>query len=343
MICFMKWNECQNQDAAVVQNSMFKIPNVPVLSESDKSRHSAINGLADFSELECVMKGYSSETNINNALGISKDVDYSDGVPEEEIEESLTGNAFLEIENRLRHCNSGYPFLISKTGTSIKLSKEIPSVKSLLYLFLLFATRLNMLNDRTHGEIDGTLLFEEVACEIARNYLGNRAEAIVFGTASEGEGNGFEAKVHALCTQLNDDGVFRVVAGREFIQKDDGLDVVVWKHFTDRRIGKLTGFGQCKTGTSWRDTLSKIQPDAFMRKWMTTAIVPIPVRMFFVSEAIHDAEWFNNANDAGILFDRSRLIDYCPELSTDICDRMAKWLKHASVKHGYSFLSTLLA
>ena len=50
--------------------------------------------------------------------------------------------------------------------------------------------------------------------------------------------------------------------------KDGKLDIVVWRRFADGRPGQLIGFGQCKTGTSWPDDLTKLQPEGFCAKWM---------------------------------------------------------------------------
>ena len=51
--------------------------------------------------------------------------------------------------------------------------------------------------------------------------------------------------------------------------KDDKLDIVVWKSFADKNVSKLIGFGQCKTGMTWRNdnSLTQLSPSAFCKKF----------------------------------------------------------------------------
>ena len=112
--------------------------------------------------------------------------------------------------------------------------------------------------------------------------------------------------------------------------RDGKLDVVVWKHFTDGLAGKLIAFGQCKTGTSYRDSLTQLQPDSFCRKWLRSPLVLTPVRMFFVSEALPRSLWRNDSIDAGLLFDRCRIVDFCDNVSRDVLVKVTTWTAAAA-------------
>ena len=108
-------------------------------------------------------------------------------------------------------------------------------------------------------------------------------------------------------------------------KKTTSFDVVAWKPFADRREAKLIVFGQCKTGTNWRPQVSQLQPDAFCSKWFQSQPVLNPVRMFFVSEALSSVDWRNESVDAGLLFDRCRIVDYCDDMSGELLQKLEKW------------------
>lgn len=105
---------------------------------------------------------------------------------------------------------------------------------------------------------------------------------------------------------------------------------MVWKHFTDRLPGKLIAFGQCKTGTHYRDTLTQLQPDSFCRKWFRSSPAVVPVRMFFVAEALSRSNWYDTASDAGLLFDRCRIVDFCDNVQMTVLARMKGWTAAAA-------------
>ena len=113
-------------------------------------------------------------------------------------------------------------------------------------------------------------------------------------------------------------------------QRDGKLDVVAWKHFADRLPGKLIAFGQCKTGTNYRDTLTQLQPDSFCRKWLHSSPALTPVRMFFLAEAISRLQWYSTASDVGLLFDRCRMVDFCDEVSPEVLKKVTIWTETAA-------------
>ena len=294
--------------------------------------------LADFAELVCWRDGSASVTSLSRSLDRADENDYSDGVLEDE--ETLDGDeqyhrarggvgaAFIEIETRARACRSGYPFVVDRDGNTIHLAEDANDSKSIIYQYLLLATRLDMSRNRTHVGIDGAHLFEELAAEISREYFGSRAKSTVFGTAS-GSAD-FPGKVNDLCNSLGEGDWFSDRTGKSSRQKDGNLDVVAWKSFTDGRAGKLIAFGQCKTGTNWRDDVAKLQPDVFCGKWFRTRPASMPIRMFFVSEAIHTNDWMDNALDAGLLFDRCRIIDFSDNVSGQLLAKIARWTMAAA-------------
>jgi hypothetical protein len=135
----------------------------------------------------------------------------------------------------------------------------------------------------------------------------------LFGTAQKER---FEEKVNELCRELGEGVEFENKMNVSANQiKDDRLDVVVWKSFADRKESKLIGFGQCKTGTSWRsdNSLTQLRPENFCQKWFRRMPAHTPARLFFVADTFNLDTWYNDASDAGIVFDRFRLMDYLPD------------------------------
>jgi len=110
-----------------------------------------------------------------------------------------------------------------------------------------------------------------------------------------------------------------------FRSKDDNLDTAAWVPFADGQPGMLILFAQCKTGTSWREMTTQLQPDAFINKWMSGKVLVKPVRAFCVSEALHPAQQKGWTAEAGILFDRCRLVDFGDAVSPALLTRMEAW------------------
>ncbi len=284
--------------------------------------------LADYAELMCWQQGSISQTELTNLLGRLGENDYSEGVPEDDDIDKIVEKSYTEFERRKKACGGGYPFEIKNNGYTLFTAKETIN-RHIVYKYLLLATRLNMKNNRCHENINGTFLFEELAAEIVQKYLGDRAESLVFRTASPGN---FEDKVNHLCSRLMEGKYFVNRNDASPRAQDDKLDIVAWKHFSDRLPGKLIAFGQCKTGTHYKDTLSQLQPDVFCRKWLSSSPAFPPIRMFFIAEALSVSHWYTIVSDAGLLFDRCRIIDFCncDNIDTDVLKKVTIWTDAAA-------------
>lgn len=301
---------------------MFKWPGTPSPSSKDHE-------LADYAELDCWKHTTNSMASFSKELVRIAENDHTDGVPEVEEAEIVVEAAYDEIDRRREVCRSDYPFEAIRQGKVIRLDQDSENPKHIIYKFLLLATRLNMKTNRTHADIDGTLLFEELSETVARNYLGDSADGYVFGTSAETRN--FEEKINTLCKRIGEGDRFRNRNDASPSERDGKLDIVVWKNFTDGRAGKLIAFGQCKTGTSYKDTLTQLQPDSFCSKWMDSSPVVTPVRMFFIAEALSSDHWHNTAVDAGILFDRCRIIDFADETDSELLAKISVWTQAAAV------------
>jgi|GEM_PF-173084 len=185
-------------------------------------------------------------------------------------------------------------------------------------------TYVHMTADKVQANIDGTGLLEEISAAVLRCYLGyHRARSVVFGTAT---GGSFRDKVDELCIALGEGGCFDALDAGPVNANDDRLDSVAWIPFSDKRRGQLIIFCQCKTGTSWKEHTTQLQPDAFIKRWMQhRAFLVVPVRAFCVSESTCPTAWGGLVSYAGLLFDRLRLVDFLDRIEPDLLDRIRTW------------------
>ena len=289
--------------------------------------------LADFAELECWQNRRISRTDLIDLLSLGAVNEGSDAGPGKGTAlEAIVLDAFGNLGHRAGACREGYPFQLDLQGYALSFNQLALNHRYVVYQYLLLATRLDMRSNRMHAGLDGALLFEELAAEAAREYLGARAESLVFGTAAE-EGN-FQAKVNELCRLIKEGGGFVERDATPSRPRDGKLDVVAWKHFTDGLAGKLIVFGQCKTGTNYSDTLTQLNPTAFYQKWFRDALVVTPVRTFFIAEALPSDQRYNASSDAGILFDRCRIVDFCDNVDKDVLSKVTAWTIAAAKANG---------
>jgi hypothetical protein len=116
--------------------------------------------------------------------------------------------------------------------------------------------------------------------------------------------------------------------------KDGGLDAVAWVPFADSLPGQLIVFAQCKTGTSWRDSTTQLQPGDFIRMWIDGNVLVIPLKAFCVSEAVDRSRWEEYSISAGILFDRCRLVEFSGGISDETISEIRTWTMAAKETTG---------
>lgn len=276
-------------------------------------------------------------------ISVQEVVDYlgqmDDNEPEQGVEDSEDrigenlGEVMREIEARSDACGVGYPFSQSASGVlTYHDAMTLYPQKRIIYCYLLLTTRLNMAEDRIQDGVDGTLLFEELAEPILCNYLGRRSRSFVFGTSAAKLP--FNDRVNALCQAVGEGGGFRSLSGRVPSSGDDKLDVIAWTPFSDSLPGKIIVFGQCKTGTHWRNDVGQLQPDAFCDKWIRKPFGTPPMRAFLVSEAEDRLRFPETVQGTGLFFDRCRIVDSCVDVNEELAGRIAEWTEAAFARAG---------
>lgn len=307
---------------------MFKLPDIP-------SPRSQPHELADFAEWLAWKQGQVSARAIQAALGRLDDNAHNEGCDDDSDDAAdLLDEVMNEIDRRSTASGGGYPFELDDVGTTLRYNPT-SDFRGQVYLFLLLTTRMNMLRQRVHAGIDGALLFEKLCALVLMKYLGgqpasstvrNRTKSFVFGTAQQGS---FQQKVSDLCAEIGEGGGFRSRDTGAVNAQDDKLDVVAWTPFSDNRKCKLIIFGQCKTGTSWENQMTQLQPDSFISRWMDEPFVLRPVRAFMITESSDNSQWFGTCLYTGLLFDRCRIVDFSEALPNTIEGEIRKWSEAA--------------
>lgn len=301
---------------------MFKLPDRPTVRDG-------VHALADFAELLAWARRSVSIREIVALLGREGEAEPNEGCDDVDDEAAETlGDVMSEIERRKAACRDRYPYTVDATGNVLRYRSTGCADYDRLYGYLLLSTRLNMNTARTHAGIDGSLLLEEISAVALRQYLGaERAKSIVFGTAA-GSAD-FPGKVTGLCRAMGEANGFRALDPAPVHANDDKLDVVAWLPFADRFPCQIIVFGQCKTGTTWAGQLGQLRPDAFVRKWINGSLLHEPLRAFCISEAADRTRWGGYAVEAGLLFDRCRLVDCCDKLDHGLSQKLMRWNKGA--------------
>ncbi|PLX98040.1 MAG: hypothetical protein C0623_13965 [Desulfuromonas sp.] len=314
---------------------MFKLPKKP-------SPKASVTELADFVEILAWVERSASAQRVVNYLGLvddqilNEDDSYQGCEDQEDEHQEYLEDVFAELAKREEICNEAYPFEINGTaGTVLHLKPNVwDNPQQTAYLYLLAATRLNMNKDHNLEDIDGALEMEFLSAHALKQYLGAvKSTVMVFGT-SDNAGR-FSERVDELMVMLKEKGRFRNINGTEapIHAQDDKLDVIGTIPFTDGRGGQLIVFAQSKTGTNWKSHISELRPEVFAKKWISHDFLIPPLRAYCIAESVDEIEWASNCAEAGLLFDRCRLVECCIEDDTNkLPENIRAWTQAAQTR-----------
>jgi hypothetical protein len=212
--------------------------------------------------------------------------------------DSLCTESMRELNRRIDSTGDNYPFTFSGTLLSTKgdWRQYTP------YIFCLLLSYCDDVKKKVAG-IRHETMFEKLSCIAAKQYIGG--DAIRFGSPRDTLPKGFiDALIH-VCGQVGEWSCSNV--GRRTLRsKDGGLDIVAWKHFPDRQIGKLILFGHCASGANWDNKINELQPNDFCSLWLGGDRSPI-VKSFFIPHRLSPELFENRAVSAKLFFDRCRI------------------------------------
>jgi len=282
--------------------------------------------LADWLELcaQLAADGNSSKGDLESALKTASLLEAKDG---DALEELCLG-VFFELEQRALAAGDAYPFVISGSVVSLKPQQE----QFAAYLFCLYLSYFRWSTERqSEISVNPWLLFEELSYVAAVQYL--NGEGVLFGTSrgnTPAAQKGFKKAVSDLCKRMGEGKDFKEQAGLS--RKDDGVDLVVWKNFQDKRTSKIVMFGQCAAGDDWDKSgkLTRLVPSAFWGQWTVDSAVSPHLRSFYVPHRIVEEKWDYSGRYAGILFDRCRVAYWAFRDNATILanPNYQKWYRH---------------
>jgi hypothetical protein len=235
--------------------------------------------------------------------------------------EEIASSFRRQIEIRSAYTGKAYPIEVHKRGYQAKGHWA----DYLCYNFMLL-TSLNLhypdLRFKRGTATKCAELFELVSRLAVQLYCSGQAIR-VGAPRRKPVPAGFSLAVEHMVNALGEErGNDKVTTGHE---KDDGLDIVGWIPFLDRRPGQLILIMQCAIGTDWDEKLTELNGDLWARHvhWHVA-----PIRAFAVPfHHNEDVPWRRSSAVGGIIFDRLRVASSIgnQELDPDLVKTIKKW------------------
>lgn len=282
--------------------------------------------VADYIELQCLLKQTPvSSYTLRSLFSMSDDEIDNNGV-ESSDDRSVFAieDGIKECKQRAASCPAKYPFTVNEDSLEPQADE---GVHREIYQFLLLSTRLNMNERKVQAGHDATKLFEELCASVAGEYFGQHSKSFVFGTAGSGT---FQEKIEHVIRSLHLVSAYKSPLGSTDRQKDAAVDVIAWIPFADNKDSQMIAIGQCKTGTHWESMLTSMQPNTFFGAYFAGDPFADVERMFFVTESCGMDKWEERSRKAGIMFDRTRIMEYAPaNIDGMLLRRITEWNRAA--------------
>ena len=234
--------------------------------------------------------------------GMSKSLisSLADGVPEEEIDSWIR-----ELEFRSTLYNNPYYKVEHNKITPLNIWSDMPEYYLCVYYSYFGAGDVSI----------GTKLFEKISAQSLKNFIGGDEYSLGF---PEGKGlNDYLDEFISYCfetrgTRANGD------------YKDDGVDVIGFKLFQDKRSANLYILLQCAAGIHWR-TKKKIELNRWTKYifWYPECIISSIATVDYVSQK----DWEKQNSSFGMLMDRVRIYNtlYQTDVEQNLRNEVLAW------------------
>jgi hypothetical protein len=273
---------------------MFELP------ETDNAQH-----IADWIELELALERES----ISKAW-LTSVIESSDG----ESNENFLSDIWRILSDRAGRYREPRFSVEKDLITHIESAEPIDPYVACL-LFSLYST---------NKQRNDPKLFERlIAISIAKYLCG---ESYVFGwPVLDNIPANIESRIREVCSKTKE----KFAEAPQAKYKDRGVDVISWKPFhenPENRSNQLVVLSQCAVGGNWRSKTGELPLDAWKQyiHWANQ-----PIRAFAVPAVIHDDLWHDISTEAGLLFDRIRIINYVPQPfpDTPLLNEIRDWIE----------------
>ena len=254
---------------------------------------------ADWMELQALRAADRRSTvgDINGIFDINDDA-APDGADDDPHEESILeagrsrpiDDLFDELQYRARVLGEAYPFIIETNPPALAQVSNVTSTPGrVVYLFCLLASAIRenrlqpvALTARAQARI--ARVFQVCASIAAGGYLVGDAVSFGFPRPS---GSDFQSALRDAYRRFGA-GVVRqtVPSGWPTSAKDDGIDVIAWRHHPDRMPGKLYLLGQCASGRNWREK-SAVDRIPQFHGWFSTPPATHCLPSMFIPFTLH--------------------------------------------------------
>jgi hypothetical protein len=255
---------------------------------------------ADWLEISAAINadGNSSRADLEGCLRMGPFFDSAgqEGVTRRSLE------VFLELNERAKAAGDAYPFSVEENIVQLRSSIDrFPA-----YFFCLCLSYCGWKQTKS-GSVFPARMFEDLSCMAAESFTGG--EVVRFAYPRKGKNldlsKAFKAAVQDLTAKLLEGDGCRNKHPRDI--KDDGLDVIAWRHFPDMLPGKLVLVGQCAAGGNWTKKLNDLQSQATTNEWLVSPVISQMIKAIFIPHRVPQIEWESVSRRAGIVFDRCRL------------------------------------
>lgn len=218
--------------------------------------------------------------------------------------------AFRQLVRRSQILGSSYPFLVDDTFIVTK-----KSVDDSVYIQLLFLTSGGGVS--TAGAVwnleKASKLFEDIVENALKTFFGQNTKTVNFGFPSRsGRPPEFPAAVEWLSKKTN---IRLGNAYRPPRKKDGGVDLFVWKSFSDNKPGIPVMLVQCTIKDDFINKIGDIDIKLWS-SWLSSDIEPLVA--LAVPGVVNKDEIWSELTTRGILLDRLRLAETSSDIPSQI-------------------------
>ncbi|HGN1105181.1 TPA: hypothetical protein ACKRO0_005494 [Pseudomonas aeruginosa] len=226
---------------------------------------------------------------------------------EEAALDDLSGPLIEEIDRRAALLGDAYPFI--REGNALRFREASTAA----YEFLLITSLHKQLSRKPWNRLP--IIFEQICATTVQLYLGEGAVSYRTGWPPHDAAQR-PRRLRDLMKKINEltEGEFvwaprppYGVDGNPANPKDEGLDFIAWKPFSDKRLGQMFLLGQCACGDDWEGKVNDLDINK-LNRWLNPVSYADIVRVFAVPHHIPGHYVFGDVCvRAGLVFDRTRI------------------------------------